>query len=50
MWFLWLVAFVVLCLAGMIVFWVGHKIWIATQKDQKKFENEFKKAEDGKDE
>ncbi len=42
MWFVWLAAFMAICLAGMIVFWIGHKIWMAIEKDEKKMRMEEK--------
>ena len=50
MWFIWLAVFLILCFAGMIVFWIGHKIWMAIKRDEKKFQKEFEKAEVDEDE
>lgn len=45
MWFIWLMVFLMLCLVGMAVFWIGHKIWISAKREERKFQKECENTE-----
>lgn len=49
MWFVWLLAFIALCLIGVIVFWIFSKIWIAIKRDEKRFQREYENVEEKED-
>ncbi len=41
MWILWIGAFLILCLAGILIFWIGSKVWISIQRDRRTFEKKY---------
>lgn len=49
MWLIWVMAFMALCLIGMVVFWIFSRVWIAIKRDEMKFQKEQKEMEEKKD-
>ena len=46
MWLIWLLVFMALCIIGVLVFWIFNKAWISIKRDEKKFQKEFREAEE----
>lgn len=49
MWVIFLIVCIVVALAGLVVAWIGNKIYLDIKRDNLKFERE-QKAEEKKDE
>lgn len=49
MWLIWLMVVLVLCLIGMVGFWIFSKIWMAIKRDEMEFQKELKEVEEKED-
>lgn len=50
MWFLWVLIFMALCIVGIVIYLIGHTIWLVTKRNEKIFEMENKKTEEKENE